>query len=216
MNIIKFLRKPYLAIILASLTLFASCTQDTLLEGSEIQTQTLEEYLIKHIELTSKTVELKNSVNYNDIDKLINLQNKSIETSDLKLILKNENIEIPDEIFELQLKFIENTRILHNNPKYNSLNQEEFLTLITNEIKSQFDNASTFSKKSNDCDSEFDEANEDCLIDFAASAATVGVVGLFTSFGIGSLIGGGIALIRFGECNESAQDALADCQDEEG
>ncbi|TXD46675.1 hypothetical protein [Polaribacter sp. IC073] len=128
MNVLKTLRKPYFAMFLASLMLFASCSQDNISE--DLVTQTLEEYFAKHIELTSKMAELKNSVDYDVIDKLTKLQNKSEKTSDLKLSLKNENIEIPDEIFDLQLKIIENTRILYNNPKYNSLNQEDFLSII--------------------------------------------------------------------------------------
>tara|TARA_B110001450_G_C17350916_1_gene371472 strand:- start:140 stop:571 length:432 start_codon:yes stop_codon:yes gene_type:complete len=140
------------------------------------------------------------------------LQNKSDETSDLELSLKNENIEISDKIFELQLKIIENTRILYNNPKYNSLNQEEFLSVIKGEISNQFENKQKFSQRAASCLSDFNSANEDCLTDFAVSAATVGVIGLFTSFGVGSLIGGAIALVRFGECNKSAQGDLADCR----
>ena len=213
MNILKTLRKPYLSIFLASLMLFASCNQDSLIEDSEIQTQTLDEYFAKHIELTSKMVELKNSIDYNVVNKLTKLQNKSIEASNLKHTLKNENIEISDEIFELQLKIIENTRILYNNPKYTSLNQEEFLALIKNEISNQFEKKQIFSQKTDPCKEAFDSANEECLTDFAASAATVGVVGLFTTFGVGTLIGGGIALIRFRQCNKSAQADLADCRE---
>lgn len=214
MNILKTLRKPYFAMFLASLMLFVSCNQDSISEDLEIQTQTLDEYFAKHLELTSKMVELKNSVDYDVIGKLSKLQNKSVEASDLKLTLKNENIEISDEIFELQHKIIENTRILYNNPKYNSLNQDEFLVLIKNEISNQFEKKQIFLQKVADpCLDAFNNANEECLVDFAASAATVGVVGLFTTFGVGTLIGGGIALIRFGECNKSAQADLADCRD---
>lgn len=212
MNILKTLRKPYFAMFLASLILFMSCNQDTLLEDTETKTQSLEEYLTKHIELTSKMIELKNSVDYDIVDKLTKLQNKSIDPGNLKLTLKKENIEISDKIFELQQKIIENTRILYNNPKYNSLNQEEFTTLIKNEIVSQFENKQLFSRQSSSCLDTFNSANESCLKSFGASLATVGVVGLFTSFGVGSLIGGGIALIRFGECNKSAQADLADCR----
>ncbi|RKE94652.1 hypothetical protein [Ichthyenterobacterium magnum] len=213
MNILKNLRRPYFAMFLASLMLFVSCNQDSLIENPEVKTQTLDEYLIKHFELTSKMIELKSSVDYNIIDKLKKLQNKAIKKSDLKIAIKDENIEISDEIFELQQQIIENTKILYNNPKYNSLNQEEFLTLITNEINSQLQNKQIFSKKSDSCLDTFNSANESCLKSFGASLATVGVVGLFTSFGVGSLIGGGIALIRFGECNKSAQADLADCRD---
>lgn len=74
MNILKTLRKPYFAMFLASLMLFVSCNQNNLLEDSEIQTQTLDEYFAKYIELTSKMVELKKSVDYNVIDKLTKLQ----------------------------------------------------------------------------------------------------------------------------------------------
>jgi len=212
MNILKTLRKPYLSIFLASLVLFVSCNKDSLLDDSEMQTQTLDEYISKHIELTSKMSELKNSIDYNIVEKLKEIENKSVETSNLKTILQDENINISDKLFELQLKIIENTKMLYNNPQYNTLNQEEFSTLITNEIKTKFDNELILLQKSNDCDAAFDAANEQCLIDFGASVATVGVVGLFTSFGVGSLIGAGIALIQFGECNESAQADLADCR----
>lgn len=208
----KHFRKPYLAIFLATLLLFVSCSEDSMLNDTEFQTQTLEEYFTKHIDLASKMVELKNYADYDVIDKLVKTQNKSIEISDLKLTLKNESIEISDEIFELLQELIENTRILYNNPKYNSLNQEEFLTLVTDEIKSKIDNESIFSRISKDCEAIFDAANEECLKDFAAAVATLGVVGLFTSFGVGSLIGGGIALIRFGECNKSAQADFEDCE----
>lgn len=213
MNILKTLRKPYLAMFLASLMLFVSCNQDSLLEDSEIQTQTLDEYFAKHIELTSKMAELKNSVDYDIVDKLSKLQNKSVETSDLKFILKNENIEISDEVFELQLKIIENTRILYNNPKYNSLNQEDFSTIITNEVRTQFSNKQILLRNGDPCLPAFNSANEACLSNLGASLATVGVIGLFTSFGVGSLIGGGIALLRFRQCNLSAQADLADCRE---
>jgi len=212
MNILKNLRKLNLSIFLASLVLFVSCNKDSLLDDSEMQTQTLDEYISKHIELTSKMSELKNSIDYNIVEKLKEIENKSVETSNLKTILQDENINISDKLFELQLKIIENTKMLYNNPQYNTLNQEEFSTLITNEIKTKFDNELILLQKSNDCDAAFDAANEQCLIDFGASVATVGVVGLFTSFGVGSLIGAGIALIQFGECNESAQADLADCR----
>jgi hypothetical protein len=212
MNILKTLRKPHFAMFLASLMLFVSCSQDKLSEDLEIQTQTLDEYFAKHIELTSEMAELKDSVDYDVVDKLTKLQNKSGETSDLEFSLKNENIEISDEIFELQLRIIENTRILYNNPKYNSLNQEEFLSVIKGEISDQFENKQNFSQRTASCLGAFNTANRGCLRSFAASAATVGVIGLFTSFGVGSLIGGAIALVRFGECNESAQAVLSACR----
>tara|TARA_B110001452_G_C14843579_1_gene294613 strand:- start:135 stop:320 length:186 start_codon:yes stop_codon:yes gene_type:complete len=50
--------------------LFVSCNQDNLSEDLEIQT--LDEYFAKHIELTSKMAELKDSVDYDIIDKLKN------------------------------------------------------------------------------------------------------------------------------------------------
>lgn len=215
MNILKTLRKPYFAMFLASLILFVSCNQDSLLENSEIQTQTLEEYIAKHIELTSKLVVLKNSVDYDVVDKLELLQNKSIETSNLKITLENESIYISDEIFELQQRLIENTRILHNNPEYNSLNEEDFTNLIKDAISSQFNYNRIFAKNaraSDPCLDAFNSANGDCLLEFTLSAGTVGVVGLFTTFGVGTLIGGAVALIRFGECNKSAQADLADCR----
>ena len=84
--------------------------------------------------------------------------------------------------------------------------------MIKGEISNQFENKQNFSQRAASCLSDFNSANEDCLTSFAASAATVGVIGLFTSFGVGSLIGGAIALVRFGECNKSAQADLADCR----
>lgn len=144
--------------------------------------------------------------------KLTYLEKKSAKTSDLKLTVQKEKIVIPDEIIEIELKIIENTKTLYNNPDYNSLNQQELLVLITNEINNQFVNAQLFSRNGDRYLDAFNRANESCLTSFGASLATVGVVGLFTSFGASSLIDGGIALIRFGECNKSAQAVLADCR----
>ena len=215
MNIFKTLRKPYFAIFFASLVLFTSCNKDSLSESSEIQTQTLDEYIVKHVELTLKFIELKNSINYDVVDKLTKLQRKSIEPSDLKFAIKNENIDISNDILELEEEIIENTRILYNNPEYSSLTQKEFLNLIKNSISDEFENPKIIlqsAKTSNSCLDAFNSANEKCLLEFTLSAGTVGVVGLFTTFGIGTLIGGGVALIRFGECNKNAQAVLEDCR----
>lgn len=70
MNILKTLRKPYFGMFLATLMLFVSCNKDDILEDSEIQMQTLDEYIEKHIELTSKFVELKSSIDYDIIEKI--------------------------------------------------------------------------------------------------------------------------------------------------
>lgn len=218
MNILKLLRRPYFTIILASLMLFVSCSHENVLkeistqiQTVDIHTQTVEEYVIKHIELTLKMSELQNSVDYEILDKLIELQYKSVENSDLKIILQNENINISDEIFELLSKIVENTKILHNNPQYNSLNQEKFLTLISDEINAQFNDEQILYRNLNSCRDVFEKANKECLKDFASAIAVIGVVGLLTTFGVGSLIGGSIALIRFGECNKRAQFIYRKC-----
>lgn len=215
MSILKTLRKSYFAMFLALLMLFTSCNPDSLLEDSDIQTEilTLDDYVAKHIDLTSKISKLTSLLNYKDIEKLVEMQKKSIETSSLKRSFKDEGINISTEMIELQLKIDENTKKLFNNPKYNSLNEEEFLLIITNEIKNQFNKQPLIAYRINDCDEAFDEANGECLEEFAAAAATVGVIGLITTFGVGSIIGGGIALIRFGECNKNAQAELAACRE---
>ena len=212
MNLLNIFRKPYLSLILAMLVLFTSCNQNNLLDKTEIETQTLDEYIDNHIELTSKMLKLKDLVDYEVIDELTSLQSKLIETSDLKFTLQNQDIVFSNQLYELQLNLIKNTEILYNNPKYNSLTQQELLNLISNKIINIFENNQVSNLNRDPCLIAFNEANNDCLVQFAASAATVGVIGLFTSFGAGSLIGGYIALVRFGECNERAQEELADCR----
>ena len=175
------------------------------------KTLTLEQFIVKHIELTTQMTALTNSISNDDFKKLINLESKSLKTKDYETALKDKEVNMPEEINEIQLEVFENTKMLYNNPKYSSLNEDEFLSLITNEIEVQFGNK-LFLSKSSSCSSEFNSANESCLKSFGASLATVAVVGLFTSFGVGSLIGGGIALVRFGECNKGAQADLSECR----
>jgi hypothetical protein len=175
------------------------------------KTLTLEQFIGKHIELTTQMTALTNSISNDDFKKLIDLENKSLKTKDYETALKDKELNMPGEINEIQLEVFENTKMLYNNPKYSSLNEDEFLNIITNEIEVQFSNK-LFLSKSSSCLSEFNSANESCLKSFGASLATVAVVGLFTSFGVGSLIGGGIALVRFGQCNKGAQVDLSECK----
>lgn len=213
MNILKTLRKPYLSIFLTVLTLFVSCNQDATSEGidSQFETISLKEFVTKHIELTSKMSKHKNSLNFNDIEKLI----KSESNSDTERYVQDKEIDLPSEIIAIQLEMIKNAKIFYNNPEYNSFSQDELLDVVTNEIKIQLENNGTnlFTKSNVPCLAAFNSANEDCLTALVASLATATVVGLFTSFGVETAITGGIALLQFGECNEDAQANLADCRE---
>ena len=106
---------------------------------------------------------------------------------------------------------IENTKRLYQNPLYSGLNQEDFLKLILNEIDSSSYQIN-LSKNGDPCGDLFNSMNEDCLVEFSASMAVAAVVGIFTSFGVGTAIAGGIALVRFSECNKGAQAAADDCR----
>ena len=150
MTIIKFLRKPHFALFLASLILFSSCSKDGLLEDSNLNenTLTLEQYIVKHIELTTQMTNLTNSISNDDFKKLVDLENKSFKTKNYEIALKDKEVNIPEEINRVQLEIFENTKTLYNNPKYNSLNEEEFLSLITNEIEVKFSDKLFLSKSS--------------------------------------------------------------------
>jgi hypothetical protein len=74
-TIIKVVRKPHFTLFLASLILFSSCSKDDLLEDSNLNknTLTLEQYIVKHIELTTQMTNLTNSINNDDFKKNFDL-----------------------------------------------------------------------------------------------------------------------------------------------
>ena len=118
MNILKFLRKPYFAIFLASLVLFVSCSQDTLTEDSvlENKTSTLEKIYKESLKCdslkvayTAKSIALNNIISSN-----LSIF-KELESERLK------RSEIEKQYLEANKKLLKESKKKNNNILYGTI-----------------------------------------------------------------------------------------------
>ena len=72
---------------------------------------------------------LINSISSDGIERIVDLENEQFKIIDYKASFENKDLNIIEEIIEIESIIIENTKMLFNNPKYNSLNQNELLNL---------------------------------------------------------------------------------------
>ena len=136
MKLIKNFRKPYFAIVLASLTLFASCNQ---YDNEAIETQysaeltnnlNLAAYLEKHLQISTEIILLLESENNIDIESLQSA-NENLKPVEILGMLQSANIHQSDDISELFIQMnINNNNFSNSNPKLKSLNYSEIESMM--------------------------------------------------------------------------------------
>lgn len=207
MSIVQFLRKPYLAIFLASLTLFASCGQyDNELEDT-FENIDLQTFVSKHLETSSKilnVLEQEKSIDFNEITEITNT-NVSLE--ELKNKYKSVGVQKYNELSLLVFDLLQNS---NNFAKSNQhLNLSEIDNSITAEIANQLNGEFSLFNRSNNCQKTYDSSMGRCHRNYAITTA-ISAVGMFMG-GIAGAVGVLVAALALAECESSAWDALQDC-----
>lgn len=208
MNIIKILRKPYLAMFLASLMLFSSCSQYDNEINEESESLNLSNFVEKHLEISTEISKLM--INEKRINLSI-LQQTShiIKYEQINEMLESVNFEVSNKIALLIQQMHSNSvKFVKSNPQYKNLNKNEIESLITAEIDYLMNKA--FLKRAGPCKDAFHIAQGRCTRNYAISAGTAAVVGIFTA-GFGWLAGAGAALVVFTVCNVNAESDYDDC-----
>ena len=217
MKLIKNFRKSYLAIVLASLTLFTSCSQyDN--EVNEIPKSTelanrennlnLADYVKKHLQISNDITILLANENNIDIESLQSASDK-LKPEEILGMLNDANIQQAEVISELFIQMYYNTLDFTNsNPDLKNLNYSELENMVTVEIDKQLDEF--YSRSSGDCRENLDRAKARCGRNMAISLAVAGAVGIFSG-GVGYAFGAATAILVAGFCAEDANDDYNDC-----
>ncbi|WP_452218357.1 hypothetical protein [Lacinutrix undariae] len=218
MNLIKNFRKPYLTIILASLTLFASCSQyenevEEIPNSTELANRinklNLADYVEKHLQISNDIYILLENENNIDIEFLESAPDK-LKLNEILGMLENANVQQSGLISDLFIQMYHNTLDFTNsNPDLKNLNYSEFENMITVEIDKQLDE--NYSNRSTgDCRATLDKAKARCGRNMVISLAVAGGVGIFTG-GVGYAFGAGAAILVASLCAEDANNDYKDC-----
>lgn len=148
-NFTKKIRKSYLASILASLTLFASCSQyDNDIQNSINSTDNinleknsgninLDSFVEKQLQTSTEIINLLEKENNIDFESL-EYVSKDLKPEDLLIILEDANIQKSDVISNLLIQlYNESVNFGINNPDFKNLNQNEIEKMINVEINNQ-------------------------------------------------------------------------------
>lgn len=216
MNIINFLRKPYLAMFLASLMLFASCSQydNEIVETSE--PLSLSNFIGQHLQIVTEISILLESESNIDAESLQSIS-KNLKPEEMLGVLEDANFQQADVISELFLEMYNNNlNFTNSNPNLKNLNNNEIENMVTVEIDKQLiqfqrNKSSNVQSNKSDCKENMDRGASRCQRNFAISAASAIGVGLFTG-GIGYAIGIATAGIIAGLCIDDVNQDYLECR----
>ncbi len=210
MNLIKFFRKPHLALLLALLLIFSSCSQ---YEYDNIGTNlNLEDFAERHIDISSKVIALLN-------------EEKNIDIHIIKMIPPTDDYTKQElnKVFEIS-GIKESTKLVNlfsemneNAKNYVRSNPYSDLEIIEESITSVLDKKSNdlnFALRHGDCEEERDEAYARCDRNYVISVG-VAVVSAFYTFGVGTLLAGVTALLIWADCTDAAWHNYRECIGEE-
>jgi len=201
----KKLRKPYVSGIMTLLLLFASCTQfESDIEETE-NSISLEEFVEKHIELSSSMLILleENKKNILSLQKL----EDNLTYEQLEQVLRDTNIKEAQTITELAKEIRNNGVNFSKNMEYHNLNKSELEFKVTNEIYKQLNK---LYPKDGPCEDQYRSAQGACTLQYTIATGAAVIAGTAT-LGLGWLIGAGGALLNYTICMVRADAALEDC-----
>lgn len=213
MNLITILRKSYLAYFLASLILitsFQSCQNEIEDLDSSFSIKTLQEFTIKHVEISENIFNLIKEEKNIDIE-TFSLSLKKIKTNkELFTVLKKSGISKYEKLLSLFQDLANNTeQFLKTNPQIYNYSELEIEDLITKEIDKAIE-LNDLSQNTRSCASQNQAAESRCLRSYAIAMGAATISGAI-SFGIGTFIGMGAASAILVICLEDANDDYQDC-----
>ncbi len=213
MNLIKNFRKPCFAIVLASLTLFASCSQydNEAIETPNLAVLTnnlnLANYLERHLQISAEITILLESENNIDTESL-QYAKENLKPEEILGMLEDANIQQSDDISKLFIQMNNNNNFANSNPHLKNLNYSEIENMISVEIDNQLDQFQR--KASGSCRNSWNTSYERCNRNFLTSLAAVGISGFFT-LGIGTAIGAGAAILILALCKSDTDEDYMEC-----
>lgn len=217
-NFTKKIRKSYLASILASLTLFASCSQyDNDIQNSINSTDNinleknsgninLDSFVEKQLQTSTEIINLLEKENNIDFESL-EYVSKDLKPEDLLIILEDANIQKSDVISNLLIQlYNESVNFGINNPDFKNLNQNEIEKMINVEINNQHNKLDGF----NPCRDVLDIAKARCGENLLIALAAAALVGIFTG-GVGYGFGAATAILIAAKCATDADNDYNAC-----
>lgn len=202
----KQFRKPYLAILLAFLTLFASCSQYDNESEDTYENIDLSTFVSKHIENSSKIIDLiqqENNVEFNDI---MEITNSNVSLEELETKYKALGVKEFNKIAHLTIDLLQNS---NNFVKTNSdIDASEIENLIITEIDNQLTNSVSSFKNSN-CEKAYQDSMNRCHRNYIITTA-ISAAGMFLG-GIAGAVGVLAAAVGLAECERAANDARNEC-----
>lgn len=233
MPLIKKLRKPFVALCFATLTLFASCSQyDNEIEQTVIETSnvvksmkesiksnafSLWDFADKHIEISKEIATIlkkDKNLNLEVLDEAINTS-KVESYEEFDTVLKLNNIKESSTIIRLMKEMeANNDKFLKSNPDIVRLNQNELGELIGNEIYSKVDGSSQNNPNGGStlgpCEDEYDSDMNSCHFNLALSAGASVALAIISG-GIGGVYSGTMAMVIWTGCIGEAWDDMENC-----
>ena len=201
MNIIKIARKPYLAVVFASVMLFASCSQYDHEINESVEPLSVTKYVEKHIELTSELINIVNTDKELVIEALSNVINNT-RIDEIEMIFENANFNESKSISKLIKEIQDNTfHFVESNPEMKTNGQDYIVNLISHEIEEQKSNYATEMRQGS-CDDKYGSDIDICKENYYFSLAVIAVT---------AVVSFGIATISLANCMDRAFHTYDDC-----
>lgn len=215
-EIMKNFRKPYLSVLVALVFLFVSCSEYDMLEQNEVIS--IETIVENHIKLSKELSSIYIKQNKNSLEKsLSELYNSEVEFKGKLIINEFEDV---DEIVLISRKIQANIyrylEMLQQNyfktKSKKSINQNMIINDLKNEIiKQSKDKKKLLYSKVDGCLEALNVAGANCDENYAISLIGISV-STFWTFGIGTVIGYGVATAVMIKCHDDAGAAYSDCE----
>lgn len=213
MNIISTLRKPCIVYFLASLMLIISCNQDQALMLSHSTSMSIDEYACKQVALGKEVLtflSLEKNINY---EMLKNFSSDISSYEDLEEHYRRSGVENSYELILLTKQAQENIQnLLKSNKELHLLHQEEINQILSEKIISIYNSSFL---RNNNCQSQYQSAQDSCGQSWAISMTAVGVAGWVVGFGVGFLIGTAAAYTNLTICLNNARDDFDECKEQQ-
>ena len=202
----KNFRKPYISLFLSLLLLFVSCQPNEYLDDTN--SESLENFISKQLLISEK---LSHYVaNQDEMMTKLNSEPEIYHSRfELNEYLRKNNIENSEEIADMIFDIQELTNnFLINSSYLNQYSEEEIKSIFANEIEKQMTSYSVQGKSY--CGDRYNTAQNRCDRNYAISLTGL-AVSAFITFGVGTVVGAGVAATIHAICRVEAHNDFKQC-----